>query len=1362
MEIDDSLYSRQRCVLGEDAMRKMSESKVFLYGLGGLGIEIAKNLVLGGIQELIIQDNTLCSYADLGTQFFVRKSDIEAGKTRAEASLPHLAELNPYVRVVLDANDLTTIRSPLTDVANQALLKSLWNCDQVEARRVQFIYTDVHGVLGNLFCDFGPDFLITDPDGEPAKEFFIGHIEKQESSKLLVKVFGDRRHHLETGHVVQFREVYGMTELNGRTFAVRVLSPSELLIEVETDELSPYTGGGIGLQIIQPQRRSFKTLLEQLRQPTIVTTDLSRPDEGILLHHVFLTLMKFKHEEKRLPQPWCENDGELFITKFEELRQVSPHDLGPPEYLTLVRRLALVSQGQVPALCAFFGGVAAQEAMKALTGHFSPFNQWLYMHCESVMPRNLESRTLCLNGSRYDPLTVCIGPLCLQRLRHLSAFLVGCGAIGCELLKNLALLGVATDSDDNTDCRPSITSITSASMRTDTQGCFFEDLPIFTDVSISHRSNPPVSNPNSSRSASLDNSSIIPPRSVHGEAGDVLDREFAPFSSSHVTASSLTSTTRHANVVESPHGASELGDYARLQGNDGSLFLPHSPILDPLNVKLCSSNHFSPTVERDSPTVHSEGTLTLESSRSFSAPPLKEESTTVIPVEQSRTQTSTEGYTSISEINDGCGSSSQLVEACTTGTPIMDEVPGCAATVETARALTSSAEQPVASSLHSKVDFSHPCLTITDPDHIEKSNLNRQFLFRSEHIGRSKSLVAAEAARAINPAMVIRPMEQKVWPANEKTVFTDTFLLHSTGSDGDRCANGVVFAALDCVSSRRYLDTRCVALRLPLYESGTLGTKGHVQVVLPGLTESYNSQRDDDSGFDGASPDGGGQSIPYCTLKSFPTLPVHCIEWAKEKFASQFTLKPEKLSQLLTALDRNEPGRQLLELATHLIASSAESQNVLEIQVDSAERHVKATWLCSQLTVNLARFLASRPVDWVGCVQLARDKFERYFNHKARHLLHAFPPDTRTADGSLFWLLPKRQPTPILFNPGNKLHQQFVLSYARLLADQLRIPLPECIVNPEHTDIQTHLEACLIGHNPPAFIPSSKRIVVEESETPSMSRSEPYEEDGNLAISGSNLDEFVLQALHMSIAALKDSRKLKSVYSCHAIAFEKDNDRLPHVDFIAAAANLRAVMYGLQQTPRHEVRRIAGRIVPAIATTTAAVAGLVCIELLKHVAYCVNPEPSDEGKKNAIVNVTEIEHARNAFLNLALPVILLSEPAPCVRTKLPSGAEFTLWDRWVIPAPANLDSYLLSDLIYDIKRRHMLEAAVITQGNRMVYVNYLPVHKSRLSKPLKSLLTCETDDGHVDLMIAYDPGPDATPDADFIQGPPVRFMLTAS
>jgi hypothetical protein len=47
-EIDESLYSRQLYVLGKDAMTKMSKSNVLIIGLKGLGVEIAKNVILAG------------------------------------------------------------------------------------------------------------------------------------------------------------------------------------------------------------------------------------------------------------------------------------------------------------------------------------------------------------------------------------------------------------------------------------------------------------------------------------------------------------------------------------------------------------------------------------------------------------------------------------------------------------------------------------------------------------------------------------------------------------------------------------------------------------------------------------------------------------------------------------------------------------------------------------------------------------------------------------------------------------------------------------------------------------------------------------------------------------------------------------------------------------------------------------------------------------------------------------------------------------------------------------------------------------------------------------------------------------------
>ena len=41
--IDESLYSRQLYVLGEDAMKKMNASSALIIGMKGLGVEIGRS-----------------------------------------------------------------------------------------------------------------------------------------------------------------------------------------------------------------------------------------------------------------------------------------------------------------------------------------------------------------------------------------------------------------------------------------------------------------------------------------------------------------------------------------------------------------------------------------------------------------------------------------------------------------------------------------------------------------------------------------------------------------------------------------------------------------------------------------------------------------------------------------------------------------------------------------------------------------------------------------------------------------------------------------------------------------------------------------------------------------------------------------------------------------------------------------------------------------------------------------------------------------------------------------------------------------------------------------------------------------------
>ncbi|ERS96572.1 hypothetical protein HMPREF1624_06779 [Sporothrix schenckii ATCC 58251] len=173
---------------------------------------------------------------------------------------------------------------------------------------------------------------------------------------------------------------------------------------------------------------------------------------------------------------------------------------------------------------------------------------------------------------------------------------------------------------------------------------------------------------------------------------------------------------------------------------------------------------------------------------------------------------------------------------------------------------------------------------IVDLDTIDLSNLNRQFLFRHEHIKKPKALVARDAAQRFNPLVNLVAHH-----ADIKT-FDVAFFASFT----------VVFNALDNLDARRRVNRMCLAAGVPLIESGTAGFLGQVQVIKRGVTACYD-----------CSPKEVPKSFPVCTIRSTPSQIIHCIVWGKSYLLNEMFGDSEDES----AFDHSDDAQNADEIA---------------------------------------------------------------------------------------------------------------------------------------------------------------------------------------------------------------------------------------------------------------------------------------------------------------------------------------------------------------------------------------------------------------------------------------------------------------
>ena len=999
-DIAKDRYSRYIGAMGMDAVQQQSNANIFISGAGPLGIEIAKNIVLSGCKELVLHDNKNTSYYDLCGQFFLGEKDI--GFNRAERSIQKLQELNYYVKITLNKDDIFKNITNENDIENLGFKKFnviiLTECDNntiiffdrfCRKNNIYLIICDVYGCVGRIINDFGNNFKIKDKDGESIKECYIKNIkiinDNQSNNGIegIITVIDKAKHGFQDNELIEFNDFMDNNYkiLNQKQFIIKVISPTEFKImdkndilknlpNIENKSSDKYLGKcrqvkqliNINFNSIEElfNENTSNEIIDKFYDKNLTTIDFSKLDSKYFIHHSFNII----NEIKKVSQNYTPFDKKLNDVILN-ICQLNSYNLDDIHKYILICGLYMM---QFPTLSSFFGGLAAQEAIKSITKKFTPISQYMIYDClELIDNKNISSDSKI--NDKNDLMELILGEKAYRNLIDTNLLLVGAGAIGCELLKNYAMIGLST-------------------------------------------------------------------------------------------------------------------------GKNGKIY-------------------------------------------------------------------------------------------------------------------------------------------ITDPDIIEVSNLTRQFLFREKHLRLPKSNTAAAAVIQMNPEL-----KGHIFAKNEKLCEQTEYLFN----DNFFKSLNIVTNALDNVNARKYVDLRCTNNRICLLESGTLGTKGHVQVIIPLKTENYSSQND---------PDNSNDEIPQCTLKMFPEEAIHCLEWARDQLGKNFSQFPINFNKIIDGMKNKIFNRE----------------------------DFKSMKKC-------LKWIKKMPNNFNDCIKLAKEKYYKVFISNIKKLLLTYPVDKKDKDGNLFWSLPKRPPKIIDFDIKNNLCRDFISAYSCLIANMFNIKIE--YKNPR--DDKSKNKIINIANN--IKIDEKENFgninkYKEEDET-------KEKEDKNKDENQNMFDDIEFENIKNELISYINKINIKNIPKLVSIEFEKDNDSNFQIDLIYSMSGLRSLNYSTEPFDWITCKLKAGKIIPALATTTSCISALQTLELLK------------------IIKGLDVNKNRNTFLNLAIPYIQNSEPGEVIKNKIIDNLYSNIWDIWEIYINKNIKNENCIQFLFDeLYKKYKIFPKDIFLGKKPVFLDML-------------------------------------------------------
>ena len=165
-------------------------------------------------------------------------------------------------------------------------------------------------------------------------------------------------------------------------------------------------------------------------------------------------------------------------------------------------------------------------------------------------------------------------------------------------------------------------------------------------------------------------------------------------------------------------------------------------------------------------------------------------------------------------------------------------------------------------------------------------------------------------------------------------------------------------------------------------------------------------------------------------------------------------------------------------------------------------------------------------------------------------------------------------------------------------------------------------------------------------------------------------------------------------------------------------SNLRASVYSIPIVDRHESKKIAGRIVPAIASSTSVVSGFAAAELIK-----------------IIQKRRTTEDYRNLFFNLANPQVIICYPGAVKKEALSRTVSTTIWDRWEV----RQGDITLKEFLDEAQILVRTKVSAVFFESRCIYNSLMPNHVNKFSMKISQLIKGFTTNlSYVDLLCVFE------------------------